>query len=418
MDNGQCNIIYFDTRAHTESTVTASQDALSPPPTAENPKDSLHALDESEVSKNIATILTVFPEGTFAAPTSTPWSRHATSRMLTRERLVHLCTTSSSTIARLNSFDGQGTARPTAILIQTSYHDPSPQGRRPDDDRRSPSPGTALEVAPPATRPSELCGFDFLQYLDEEINKRSLSRLCLPVIVVSGPKPGKGVLSSASSDTLRGRSPFPDFPSADASFGPSRFLDAGAADVMTSPLSRDRILSLCSLAYHASKDSTRRASLWGPNADRKLSWCGIDQDTRPYAYLREAMVSGLMNGITNPDYVDQSVNPAHYHIHPTRAQAVADAIGTWSFSAHELDEDELLYAAFCMLRHTLQMPGLEEWHLRDGKSPDPALHQRPSDRWKINCFPSCSPLARYTIPSSFITTFAMLVTLRKRCSTS
>jgi len=34
--------------------------------------------------------------------------------------------------------------------------------------------------------------------------------------------------------------------------------------------------------------------------NRKLSWVGLDEE-RPYAYLREVMVSGLMDGICNPD---------------------------------------------------------------------------------------------------------------------
>lgn len=35
---------------------------------------------------------------------------------------------------------------------------------------------------------------------------------------------------------------------------------------------------------------------------RKVSWVGVSE-AKPYAYLREAMVSGLMNRICNPDGV-------------------------------------------------------------------------------------------------------------------
>ena len=35
---------------------------------------------------------------------------------------------------------------------------------------------------------------------------------------------------------------------------------------------------------------------------RKVSWVGVNE-AKPYAYLREAMVSGLMNRICNPEGV-------------------------------------------------------------------------------------------------------------------
>lgn len=46
---------------------------------------------------------------------------------------------------------------------------------------------------------------------------------------------------------------------------------------------------------------------------------------------------------------------------------VATAIGTWSFSAHALTDDELLYSALLMLKHALQVAELEHWRMTDGK---------------------------------------------------
>ena len=42
---------------------------------------------------------------------------------------------------------------------------------------------------------------------------------------------------------------------------------------------------------------------------------------------------------------------------------VAQAIGSWNFSAHDLTEDELLHAASLMLQHALAMPALEQWRI-------------------------------------------------------
>jgi len=49
-----------------------------------------------------------------------------------------------------------------------------------------------------------------------------------------------------------------------------------------------------------------------------------------------------------------------------RKSVVVDAIGSWSFSAHDFSDDELVYAALIMLDHALQMPELEQWRLNAG----------------------------------------------------
>lgn len=46
-----------------------------------------------------------------------------------------------------------------------------------------------------------------------------------------------------------------------------------------------------------------------------------------------------------------------------RIEAVSRAVGSWSFSAHDLNDDELLYAALIMLEHALSMPALEQWKI-------------------------------------------------------
>lgn len=49
-------------------------------------------------------------------------------------------------------------------------------------------------------------------------------------------------------------------------------------------------------------------------------------------------------------------------------EVIAAAIGSWSFSAHDFTDDELLYGALLMLKHALQMPELDKWRMSDGKN--------------------------------------------------
>jgi hypothetical protein len=89
----------------------------------------------------------------------------------------------------------------------------------------------------------------------------------------------------------------------------SRFLDAGAIDVLPSPLGVDRVQGLAVHAYRAHKEISREdGSSVLQQRSRKLSWVGIDEE-RPYAYLREVMVSGLMSGICDPDTVGEGIHP-------------------------------------------------------------------------------------------------------------
>jgi hypothetical protein len=165
----------------------------------------------------------------------------------------------------------------------------------------------------------------------------------------------------------------------------SRFLDAGAIDVLPSPLGIDRVQGLAVHAYRTYKEVSREAASFVlQKRNRKLSWVGIDEE-RPYAYLREVMVSGLMNGICNPDSVGESIDPrlvlrtphifecfadtyvlSELRIESDRKAVVAQAVGTWEFSAHDFDSDELLYAALTMLQHVLQMPELARWRIPTG----------------------------------------------------
>lgn len=52
-----------------------------------------------------------------------------------------------------------------------------------------------------------------------------------------------------------------------------------------------------------------------------------------------------------------------------RHAEIAGAFGSWSFSAHDYNDDELLYGAFLALQHTLEMPQLSKWRIERGETP-------------------------------------------------
>jgi len=147
-----------------------------------------------------------------------------------------------------------------------------------------------------------------------------------------------------------------------------RYLDVGAVDVLTSPLRQERLPSLGIHAYRAHKDASKdHRALLEMKRGRKRSWVGVD-DQEPYAYLREAMVSGLMDRICKVGGDAEPFGHVRISVALDRREEIARAVGGWDFSAHEFTDDELLHAALLMLQHALVMPGLERWRLSTGQS--------------------------------------------------
>jgi hypothetical protein len=207
-----------------------------------------------------------------------------------------------------------------------------------------------------------------------EISSRNFSKLVVPVVMLTGLEREAGP-SGLPSPGIHGARVLTD------TVRLSRYLDAGAFDVFSSPLSKDRMHGLVIHAYRLQKEYAREeASFLTSKRNRKLSWVGVD-DAKPYGYLREAMVSNLMTGICNPETVGESLDARYvargdiqcttnsssdFDLSEDRRAVVEEAIGTWAFSAHDYTDDELLYGALVMLQHALQMPELEKWRISEG----------------------------------------------------
>ncbi|KAF2399452.1 HD-domain/PDEase-like protein [Trichodelitschia bisporula] len=335
MDHGACNIIYIDRRAQDELVRREAVLATRASDASDTPE--YFKLDSShlpvEVQSNIESILGIFNE-------------------------VHVCRSGGTCLSKIADLQESKANTPTVVLIDIPY-DEDQRMKRLSRESRTPSPTSTRSLkrlTSESLDASDLYGMRLLSHISSEIQLSSISRLIIPVVVLSGferewaspnlPSPsvhGSQVLS----DTVR----------------LTRYLDAGAVDVLTSPLSTHHVQGLALHAYRAFKDAGREdANFLAHKRNRKLSWVGVEE-TKPYAYLREAMVSNLMSGICDPQQAVEMVDISSTEIRIERKQAIADAVGLWSFSAHSFTDEELLHAALIMLEHALQMPSLEKWRM-------------------------------------------------------
>jgi hypothetical protein len=287
---------------------------------------------------------------------------------------VHICGSGRACLSKIASIleSPKGNV-PTFVIIDVPYNEEQ-RLKRLSREPRTPSPTSSRLLRMDPTEPNDIYGTHLLTHVSSEISSRNFSKLVVPVVMLTGldrDAMSSGLSSPGSygapvlTDTVR----------------LSRYVDAGAFDVFSSPLTKDRMHGLVIHAYRLQKEFAREeASFLTSKRNRKLSWVGVD-DAKPYGYLREAMVSNLMTGICNPETVGESLDARYVlrHVPPfsanmdsdfdlsdERKAVVEEVIGTWAFSAHDYTDDELLYGALAMLRHALQMPELEKWRIPEG----------------------------------------------------
>ncbi|TID20831.1 HD-domain/PDEase-like protein [Venturia nashicola] len=344
MDHGACNIIYLDRRAREE---LVRRDSLLANRAGDasghvNPSDYFSAADEQlpvEVRSNLESLLSIFNE-------------------------VHVCRSGGSCLSKLSDLQKIEVkdSVPTIVLIDIPY-DEEQHLKRKLREQRTPSPTSTrsrhtthdyLEVD--GSDGSNVYGMSLLTHITAEIQARTMSKLVIPVVVLSGFE-REWASSNLPSPSVHGSQVLSD------TVRLTRYLDAGAADVLTSPLSKDHAQGLAVHAYRTYKEvGASEAAFLAQKRNRKRSWVGVD-DTKPYAYLREAMVSNLMGHICNPETVGESHDPSEIVIAEGRHEVIAEAIGTWAFSAHAFSDDELLHASLLMLEHALLMPEVEKWRI-------------------------------------------------------
>jgi 3',5'-cyclic-nucleotide phosphodiesterase len=144
-------------------------------------------------------------------------------------------------------------------------------------------------------------------------------------------------------------------------------LDAGALDVVKSPLDKAGIMGLTVHAYRIYKNAQKEQTGFMAMAkrSRKQSWVGMEEE-KPYAYLREAMVKKLLKGICEPQNVIEDYQHRDLYVQESRRAAVAQAVCSWSFNGHDFTEDELVYAGYYMLNHALQVEITDRFRIDKG----------------------------------------------------
>ncbi|KAK5654112.1 hypothetical protein OQA88_7543 [Cercophora sp. LCS_1] len=254
--------------------------------------------------------------------------------------------------------------KPTIILFDTPYQDPIPERSR----SRSPSPHSPPEEDG-KNHEEELYGLELLQRIMSESYVRNLSKLVVPVPVITFPRlssPNVGNISSDVHEEITNAKLHPGSSQNRRSVNRrmlKKCLDMGATDVMANPMNSKCMTNLEVHVYRAHREAAKdQKAMLEMRRGRKRSWVGIS-DEKPYAYLRETMVSTLMNRICRIDSGNDAVDMVRIGISPSRHDAIAKAVGAWHFCAHSFTDDELIHAAAVMFRHALAVPELEQWRI-------------------------------------------------------
>lgn len=419
MDSVACNVVYVDRGVKEDCVVDGSHfrdDGSAIPPWLSDPlrgtlslltgafgegKASCRQLQASIFAVVLQTVLTTSP--------------------------VHACATGAGCMSKLFDHDTSLIdLKPTLVLIDVPHDEPLPEGsswsRSTSPHSRGPSESEA-DLAD-----SETYGLRLLEKLVTEAHLRNLSKLVVPITIVNSPPSS----ASAATGSVGGNGVAQPGSSLDGATASRRLLrrclDLGATDVLTGPLHPSQLNGLEVHAYRAQKEAARdQQTLLEIRRGRQRSWVGVSEE-KPYAYLRESMVSGLMGNICKvSDERDDRISSVRISVSTERKAQIADAIGKWYFCAHDFSDDELVVASSIMFKHALSMPELEKWRIPTGELSLSVAPRAPAGNrggrltWlieQINYEASSSPFEQLTTRSCRTTTFAMLWMFCRRPSTS
>ncbi|GAB1204115.1 hypothetical protein APSETT445_002764 [Aspergillus pseudonomiae] len=301
---------------------------------------------------------------------------------------IYLCNVGPSLASKLAelSDDALTTCRPIFAFFDVDL-----SGEDAGLSRRKSGRGSWPEVSPPS--PASLRrGFTFssqsegvhdlklLSGLSADIQVQESPNLIVPVAVL---RSSAQVPSSVSVDPQRNGA-IPEFQQI------SKCLDAGAVDVLASPLSNARMQGLVVHAFRARKSALKEQSRFMSRKKlRKHSWVGV-HDEQPYAYLREAMVSKLMKGICNPEEV----------IEEFQDQSVTRDTDSKSPIASLLTPFDTLTLLISAIGHDVGHPGVNNFFLVKLNAPLAQLYNDNSVLEAFHCAAFSQILRRYW-PSAF-----------------
>lgn len=219
-----------------------------------------------------------------------------------------MCTTGAACVAKIRELDASiaDDCKPTLVILEV-YTELDIQGLRARErstpSPKSPNPHRDLE----SPDPEDFYSIQLLQHIADEISYTNYSKLIIPVAMThnlegyiaatdtrrSGRPNHHTPNSYRSLDAERPKLDFdPSIHGPEAPVDPKRMLkclEAGAVDVITSPLDKARAYGLVVHVHRAHKESVKdQAAFLATMRLRKRSWVGMDKEV-PYAYLRESM---------------------------------------------------------------------------------------------------------------------------------
>lgn len=206
---------------------------------------------------------------------------------------VYLCNsgkTFASKLAELNENPGNECA-PIFAIFDVGYYGSNRRNATLSADSQF-----DISLLPPNTSPSHH-NLTFSSQSEESYGLQLLSRVAADLQVQEGPKLiiPIAILRSTEPRAKSPPSPVREEQSTSQSVVGldsrlvARCLDAGATDVLSSPLHKSRVEGLVVHGYRVHKAALKELSgFLASRKRRKQSWVGV-HDQQPYSYLREAM---------------------------------------------------------------------------------------------------------------------------------
>lgn len=300
-------------------------------------------------------------------------------------RSVFVCNSGRSFSTKLSELHDQVKDQCTPII---ALFDVGSEGR-PDHYSRSrtrfatsaespsPSPVTLRRQITFSSESDESYGLQLLSRIAADLQVDEGMKLIIPVAIVQPKRKHSETISEGSfaeGADVRGSESTSSSADDQSSIIDTKMmmacLEAGALDVVQSPLDKAGIMGLTVHAYRIFKTAKKEqlSFLAQTRGRRKQSWVGMDEEEKPYAYMREAMVKKLLKGICEPETAIEDYQHRELFVEDKRKEYIAKEVGSWGFCGHEFNEDELVYAGYCMLDHALQMPELESWRISQGET--------------------------------------------------
>ncbi|KFY83451.1 hypothetical protein V498_08065 [Pseudogymnoascus sp. VKM F-4517 (FW-2822)] len=293
---------------------------------------------------------------------------------------VYVCPTGLSCLARIARLNSGPTADrvPTLALIDIPEDDDDNERKVPvpvpieEDEPLQEGENDAGEVSSARTVGEEpgvpnLYGSHLIRQITTDTKQQGVANIVLSVAVARRSVEIPSSTPSTPTPTSRySASNQPPSPAAmrlpPNQTSDMKYVDLGAVDVLDNPINRESLPSLAIHIYRVHKEFERRGRhLQAPTQKHESPWPGVPTPY-PFPYLREVMVQDLAGQICGT-IVDHPLDPVVIDIGEGDQRVITNAIGDWNFSAHDLDDNGLLFATVRMLEHALQMEGMEEWRL-------------------------------------------------------